>query len=468
MQHSPSSIALAERCDRAWWHRYRDGLRPPELSWPDAKAMRARGDQLPAGAYSKALGTEMHRLAEIHLTLPPRKAARLIDWNDLPGQCLAELVPHLPPAGSVPRRDVEARMSVVVRGVRFRGLIDVVGSALQRVVEVMDHKTSRDIRTYALLPHAVALRTKQPKRSLRDDLQACLYVLARAMRTRPVAPGGLCRWNYSETQRTRRALPVVQFIPFAHARTVAERASYVAERVESFRKIDDATPNTLACDEYGGCWYRSEGHCRVRRKWGAVFVKLEREEKEKKAMGKPLTFKSLGVATAKVNEAEESKAKAADAKPAKRKSAPPPEPEEAEADADSEDDDEAPESEPAPAPAKRVAKKAKQRPSARVRDEAEDTDEEEAPESTPAKSPRAAAQAEFNSVTAAPDHILQYFGGGAGATGAKGEAKIIATAFAELAEHLSANLPRNPERAACLRKLLEANDCAVRAASSEA
>lgn len=178
-------------------------------------------------------------------------------------------------------------------------------------------------------------------------------------------------------------------------------------------------------------------------------------------MGK-LNFKALTKATAKANEAEEAKGKAADDKPAKRKVAPPEasEPEETEdvADDDS-DEEEAPESEPAP---KRVAKKAK----ASKRAPVEDTDDEEDAEPAPAKSPRAAAQAEFNSVTAAPDHILQYFG--AGATGAKGEAKIIATAFAELAEHLSSNLPRNPERAQCLRKLLEANDCAVRAASSEA
>jgi hypothetical protein len=35
--------------------------------------------------------------------------------------------------------------------------------------------------------------------------------------------------------------------------------------------------------------------------------------------------------------------------------------------------------------------------------------------------------------------------------------------FAELANHLCATLPSNPERTVALRKLLEAKDCAVRA-----
>lgn len=39
----------------------------------------------------------------------------------------------------------------------------------------------------------------------------------------------------------------------------------------------------------------------------------------------------------------------------------------------------------------------------------------------------------------------------------------ISSGFFELAHHISATLPRNPERTVALRKLLEAKDCAVRA-----
>lgn len=458
MQHSASSISLANRCHRAWWLRYREGLKPPELSWLKAKRAKARGDRLPAGAYSKALGKEVHRLAELYLTLPPKRAARVLDWNDLPGQCLQALVPHLPPAGSVPRRDVEARMSVRVNGVAFRGLIDVVLPALKHAVHLSDHKTSRDIRAYALLPDAVARGMRQPKRSLKDDLQACLYVLARANKSKPAAPGGLCRWGYTETQRSRRALPVVQYIPTAHARTVANAAAATAEQVESFKTIDDAVPNTLACSEYGGCWYRSEGHCRVPRKWGSVFIQAERDAEEQKNM-KPVKFKQLNQDTAKANAAEEAKAKVAKA----LKSKPPVDEDEEDDSEESEDEDDAPESEPAPKPSKRLAKKAKAaKKAAPVEDDDDSDDEDDAPESEPApKAPSAREQ--FNAATAAPDAILQYFT----PAGTKGEAKIVATAFSELASHLSDNLPRNPERSFCLRKLLEARDCAVRAAESE-
>lgn len=448
MQHSASSIALAERCPRAWWLRYRAKLKPPELTWRQAKRAKARGDRLPAGVYSKALGTEVHRLAEIYLTVPSERAARLIEWSDLPGQCLHALVPLLPPAGSVSRRDVEAAFSVVVAGVRFRGKIDVLAGA-----QVWDHKTSRDIRTYALLPHSVSERLRQPKRSLRDDLQACLYALYWAQRSR--TSGALCRWNYTETQRARRALPVVQYVPRMHAISVAERAARVAKRVEGFREIDDAAPDTTACHQYGGCWYRSEGHCRVPRKLGAVMAQITKEKEEQDMAGK-LNFKALGKATEKANEAEEAKAKVA-----KKLASPPPEDEDADVDADEEDEDA---EEEAPPP-KRMAKKAgKQRPSARVRDEeAADSEEDEEP-AAPAK-PTTTERERLAAATAAPDEILRYFRPGAGA---KGEAKILATAFNELAQHLADNLPRNPERAQCLRKLLEASDCAARAVAGEA
>jgi hypothetical protein len=41
--------------------------------------------------------------------------------------------------------------------------------------------------------------------------------------------------------------------------------------------------------------------------------------------------------------------------------------------------------------------------------------------------------------------------------------QLISKPFGELAQKLVDILPRNPERTAALRKLLEAKDCAVRA-----
>lgn len=57
------------------------------------------------------------------------------------------------------------------------------------------------------------------------------------------------------------------------------------------------------------------------------------------------------------------------------------------------------------------------------------------------------------------EHILQFF------TYAHLPPHLAAVSqpFAELAEKVAAELPRNPERTASLRKLLEAKDAAVRA-----
>jgi len=41
--------------------------------------------------------------------------------------------------------------------------------------------------------------------------------------------------------------------------------------------------------------------------------------------------------------------------------------------------------------------------------------------------------------------------------------QAVSKPFGELARTMAADLPNNPERDVCLRKLLEAKDCAVRA-----
>jgi hypothetical protein len=41
--------------------------------------------------------------------------------------------------------------------------------------------------------------------------------------------------------------------------------------------------------------------------------------------------------------------------------------------------------------------------------------------------------------------------------------KDVSVPFAQVAHHVVDTLPRNPERTVCIRKLLEAKDCAVRA-----
>jgi hypothetical protein len=59
-----------------------------------------------------------------------------------------------------------------------------------------------------------------------------------------------------------------------------------------------------------------------------------------------------------------------------------------------------------------------------------------------------------------PHYLLQYF-----ATGhLRGDLAEVSRPFGELAQALDRQLPGSPEKSVCMRKLLEAKDCAVRAA----
>lgn len=63
-----------------------------------------------------------------------------------------------------------------------------------------------------------------------------------------------------------------------------------------------------------------------------------------------------------------------------------------------------------------------------------------------------------------PDHILQFFAFSHLPT----HLAMVSEPFSKLAEFISAHVPRNPERTAALRKLLEAKDAAVRAVVAKA
>lgn len=58
-----------------------------------------------------------------------------------------------------------------------------------------------------------------------------------------------------------------------------------------------------------------------------------------------------------------------------------------------------------------------------------------------------------------PDHIEQFFA----YEHLPQRLQAVSKPFGELAAHVVATLPRNPERTVALRKLLEAKDAAVRA-----
>lgn len=57
------------------------------------------------------------------------------------------------------------------------------------------------------------------------------------------------------------------------------------------------------------------------------------------------------------------------------------------------------------------------------------------------------------------EHIMQFFA----YAHLPAHLQAVSKPFGELAEKIVADIPRNPERTAALRKLLEAKDAAVRA-----
>lgn len=57
------------------------------------------------------------------------------------------------------------------------------------------------------------------------------------------------------------------------------------------------------------------------------------------------------------------------------------------------------------------------------------------------------------------DHIMQFFA----YAHLPAHLQVVSKPFGDLATHIEANVPRNPERTVALRKLLEAKDAAVRA-----
>jgi hypothetical protein len=263
-----------------------DGIKPPEIPWPviakaEAKIARARAAGLTppehpctsGGQRGAALGKEVHARAEVYLTA----GADGIEWHDQPGEILQTLVEHLPPAGSVPSSAVEHAFQFRAASTLWRGLIDLFDPTgrITGTPSVWDHKTTRDIAKYCLLPDAAAAELGAPERALSADLQSCLYVLytyhIRTASRRPLdlTRGPDCNWNYAETAKSRRALPVVQPVGFTAALAVVSAASLVAQECGRYQDSASAPGNTLSCDDYGGCWYRGR-HCFKTRRWGRI------------------------------------------------------------------------------------------------------------------------------------------------------------------------------------------------------
>jgi hypothetical protein len=307
LYHSASSLALGDRCERAWWYQYVAGIREPRVEWAtiahyvadrsaDAHGVywwrdpAGRGEPVKSRQRSTALGTEMHsRFQAWHEHRP-------VNWTDLPGQIAlsgAALVPH-PQACTVVRTEAPIGDAAIVgatdshappvgfrvAGIVWAGYRDLVVQAPAELARLGitdvadgwlldDYKSSADIARYALT-----------SAGLRDDFAANLYALATMTETgHDRLPA---RWTYCETKRVRRAAPVDAVITRSAATDAVMAGSERARHLDSLRLESDATPNTLACGDYGGCPHHHSvgGPCDARRSFGSIVQTLVKKEKQ--------------------------------------------------------------------------------------------------------------------------------------------------------------------------------------------
>lgn len=309
--HSASSDALGQRCNRAWFYRYVAGIVEPRVSWssiahyiaaPSGKTWHDPADaslSVPSRARSTALGTEMHKRHE------QRYLGARVDWSDLPGQIALSGLHFLPdPARSrvkveapigdaaiVGPRDAHAPpVGFRVAGVLWAGYRDLVAHAPEEHARLgigesawalYDYKSTADIARYALT-----------RDKLVDDFAANLYALATC--TELDLAWLPARWVYFETKRARRAAPVDAVLTRGRAFELVAAGSERARALDAITTESDATPNTDACDDYGGCPYHHSagGPCNARRSFGASLVQL-RAKKEKSNMPLPAGITQL-------------------------------------------------------------------------------------------------------------------------------------------------------------------------------
>jgi hypothetical protein len=286
LYHSASSLALGDRCPRAWFYRYVAKITEPRIAWKDiahyvadrdGKAWRDPSDAtkwIPSRARSTALGTEMHARLQARYENAP------VDWHDVPGAIAlsglhflpqphaAQVMVEAPIGNAAIVGDVDAHAPPVgfrVAGILWAGFRDLVAYAPEEHARLglpasdhgyalYDYKSSADIGRYALTCGA-----------LHVDFAANLYALATM--TELDLTWLPARWVYFETKRRRYAEPRDAVIHKGEAFEIVAAGSERARALDAITTETDATQNTDACEEYGGCPFHHSrgGPCDARR-----------------------------------------------------------------------------------------------------------------------------------------------------------------------------------------------------------
>jgi len=214
---SASQVKAFRRCRSRWYHEKIDGhVEPP------SEAMKR--------------GTRIHAAIE----------AYLVDGTPLPddaeGRIARPALTRLPPAGSVPRDQVESRFETPaeVYGIPFVGIIDLLEPDI-----ITDHKTTSDFKY------------TKTEEELRADPQAQAYAIERARSV----PGPIrFRHLYIRTSGAPQSREtIVDFSRDDLAHALTRLRVTVASMVETSQvdDVQDVGHNLEACGDYGGCPHRA-------------------------------------------------------------------------------------------------------------------------------------------------------------------------------------------------------------------
>lgn len=213
MNISASALSTHSLCERKWAWKALDGI---------------QGQNRFA-----AEGTDHH--AELEAWLRDKKLPR--------SHVVQRALPHFPHPG--PDVLPEHRFEGMVRGWHVVGVIDCLH--LLQVPLLLDLKTTSD------------LRWAKTEEELRNDVQAALYA-AWACITFEVELVAL-RWVYVERKKNGRVRAVNVVMSGRQALSVLERFAETADAITRARAHGlhaiDMKPNWEACEQYGGCPYKS-------------------------------------------------------------------------------------------------------------------------------------------------------------------------------------------------------------------
>ncbi len=219
---SYSSLKLFETCERKWWFRYVKKLKEPEN----------RGT-----AFGSALHVDLqHYLTTGDLPQPGRN-------RQLIARALA--LDLLPEPGTVA---VEQKFNVPFGNTTLIGSIDI-NATREADISVVDHKSGRDPKW------------RLTEEQLQQDVQVQLYlkVAGTLADWKPETYTAQHIWYRSEGPISVHGVGPVEFTHEQIEKTWAEKLSIVPylQLVDGTDDVTMIPGNRRACDDFGGCPYRS-------------------------------------------------------------------------------------------------------------------------------------------------------------------------------------------------------------------